>query len=155
MLLFRDERFMIEIITDTREESMMTKKVFKILVCAVFMVIICAVSAFAADGFTDAEKEKLLTDRSARSALHKTIEMMPLEEFKQYKPVIESAVFYDNAWLDSATTGYNDDELNKILPFSYLIAFLITPSNTSFPVEVILVFAFDTLETFAFFAPFK
>ena len=73
---------------------MMTKKVFKILVCAVFMVIFCAGSAFAADGFTDAEKEKLLTDRSARSALHKTIEMMPLEEFKQYKPVIESAVFY-------------------------------------------------------------
>lgn len=88
---------------------MMTKKVFKILVCAVFMVILCAGSAFAADGFTDAEKEKLLTDRSARSALHKTIEMMPLEEFKQYKPVIESAVFYDNAWLDSATTGYVDN----------------------------------------------
>ena len=73
---------------------MMIRKSLKILVCAALMLILCAGSAFAADGFTDAEKEKLLTDGAARVALHKTIETMPLEEFKQYKPVIESAVFY-------------------------------------------------------------
>lgn len=77
----------------------MSKKVLKILVCAAFMVILCAGSAFAEDSFTEAEKEKLLTDGSARVALYNTIKMMPLEEFKQYKPVIESAVFYKSVRL--------------------------------------------------------
>lgn len=72
----------------------MTKKVLKTLVCAALMVILCAGSAFAADSFTEAEKEKLLTDGSARVALYNTIKMMPLDEFEQYKPVIESTVFY-------------------------------------------------------------
>ena len=95
----------------------MTRKVFKIMTCALLVVMLCAGTAFAADSFTEAEKQKYLTDGAARVALYNTIEMMPVEEFKQYKPEIESAVFYKSERLSpNAGAGENVRVTFKALP---------------------------------------
>lgn len=87
----------------------MTRNVFKTMACALLMVMLCAGTAFAADGFTEAEKQKYLTDDAARSSVYDAIEIMPDEEFKQIKTEIESVSYYE-----SENTGYIKFELNSL-----------------------------------------
>lgn len=95
----------------------MLRKVLRIFICAALMVILCVGTAFAAETFSEAEIAKLRTDGAARVALHKTIGMMPAEEFKQYKPEIESAVFYKSKRLSPTAASEENIRITfKTLP---------------------------------------
>ncbi|MBR1989650.1 MAG: chitobiase/beta-hexosaminidase C-terminal domain-containing protein, partial [Firmicutes bacterium] len=95
----------------------MLRKVLRIFICAALMVILCVGTAFAAETFSEAEIAKLRTDGAARVALHKTIEMMPVEELKQYKPEIESAVFYKSKRLSPTAASEENIRITfKTLP---------------------------------------